>query len=53
MATLELTLDDFERTVTDHPIAIVDFWAPWCGSCRGFAPALERASEARPELAFA
>ena len=53
MATVELTKDNFEQTVNGNPIVIIDFWAPWCGPCRGFAPVFEKASDAHPDVVFA
>jgi len=52
MATMELGAANFERTVAENEIVLVDFWAAWCGPCRQFAPAYERASEAHPDLVF-
>jgi thioredoxin 1 len=53
MAVLELTQDNFEQTVLNNDFVIVDFWAPWCGPCRGFAPVFEAASEKHPDIVFA
>ena len=53
MATVTLSAADFESTVTEHDIVLVDFWAAWCGPCRQFGPIFERASEEHPDVLFA
>ena len=52
MATVELTKENFEKVITESPMVIVDFWAPWCGPCRGFAPIYDKAAEAHQDVVF-
>jgi thioredoxin len=53
VATVELTDTNFEDVITKNDIVIVDFWAPWCGPCRSFAPTYEQVSEKFPGVVFA
>ena len=52
MAVVELTKDNFEETITSNDFVIIDFWAPWCGPCRSFAPTYDRVSEDNPDIVF-
>ena len=53
MPVVELTKENFEKVITSNPTVIVDYWAPWCGPCRGFAPVFERVAEQHPDVVFA
>ena len=52
MTTIALTIDNFEQTITDNDVVLLDFWAAWCGPCRTFGPVFEQASEKNPDLVF-
>ncbi|MEY4532911.1 MAG: hypothetical protein RI926_680 [Actinomycetota bacterium] len=52
MASVELTSENFDTTIMENGIVVVDFWADWCGPCKMFAPTFEAASEKNPDIIF-
>lgn len=44
-----LTNDNFDEIVVNSDIpVVVDFWAPWCGPCKMFAPIFNETSKKYP-----
>ena len=52
MSTIALNPENFSETVSADGIAIVDFWAGWCGPCMAFAPVFEAAAANNPDIRF-
>jgi thioredoxin 1 len=52
-AVIDLTEQNFATSISDHPFAVIDFWAPWCAPCRAFAPTFAAAAVKHPDVLFA
>lgn len=53
MSTIDINSNDFEDTITDNDIVLVDFWAEWCGPCKRFGPVYDKTSEEYEGVVFA
>ncbi|TXH67510.1 MAG: thioredoxin [Thiothrix sp.] len=53
MATENVTAAEFNDLISNNEIVIIDFWAPWCGPCRSFAPIYEKVSDKHTDIVFA
>ena len=53
MGAVAIGKEDFQQTVEKEGIVFIDWWAPWCGPCRAFAPIYEKVAEANPDVTFA
>jgi len=52
MSTIELTEQNFEKTIKENDIVLVDWWADWCGPCHRFAPVFEAAAAENEDIVF-
>jgi thioredoxin 1 len=53
VATTDLTKENFSEVIENNDLVIVDFWAPWCGPCKSFAPVYEQVSAKHEDIVFA
>ena len=53
MEIVDLNEGNFNDVLSGDKTVIIDFWAPWCGPCRQFAPTFEAAATKHEDVVFA
>ena len=53
MSILNLTKENFDQTIEENAIVVIDYWAQWCGPCKTFAPIFASVAEQHNDVVFA
>lgn len=53
MSIVTATSQNFQTEVLGAELAVVDFWASWCGPCKMFGPIFEDVSKQVSDVVFA
>ena len=53
MSGVTVSSENFQTEVLQAELAVVDFWASWCGPCKMFGPIFEEVAEQMEGVTFA